>query len=101
MDAPVLGRFGYDLARAMPNPFHSKTAIKFSVPSRQHVSIEVYNILGQRVRTLVDEVQSPDDVTPVRWNGVNNAGQPVSSGVYFYRLVTKDFVKTKKMVVLK
>jgi hypothetical protein len=49
----------------------------------------------------VDEVQSPEQVSPVTWHGLNNAGQSVSSGVYFYKFVTKDFAKTRKMVVLK
>jgi hypothetical protein len=53
------------------------------------------------VRTLVDEVQRPESVTPVEWRGLNNAGRSVASGVYFYKLVTKDYVQTKKMVLLK
>ena len=50
---------------------------------------------------MIDEVQAPEEVKPVEWDGSNNAGQTVSSGVYFYRLVTKDFSQTKKMVLLK
>jgi hypothetical protein len=84
-----------------PNPFNPTTTIKYTIKERAHVSLEIYNAAGQLVRTLVDEVQSPDEVKPVEWDGHNNAGQTVSSGVYFYRLVTKNFSQTKKMVVLK
>ena len=96
----MLGRFGYDLARATPNPFHSKTSIKFSVPSRTHVSIEVYNILGQKVRTLVNE--DLDANSYVRdWDGRSDNGQQVSSGIYFYKMVADNFSKTQKTVLLK
>ena len=57
--------------------------------------------MGQLVRTLIDEVQAPEEIKPVEWDGSNNAGQNVSSGVYFYRLGTKNFSQTKKMVLLK
>ena len=84
-----------------PNPFNPTTTIKYTLRDQAHVSLRVYNVAGQLVRTLVDEVQKPDAVTPIHWNGTNNAGQMVSSGVYFYKLVTKDFSQTKKMVLLK
>ena len=100
VDAPVLGNFGYDLARATPNPFHSKTAIKFSVPSRQHVSIEVYNILGQRVRTLVDETLDANSYVR-EWDGRSDSGAQVSSGIYFYKMVAGDYSQTQKTVLLK
>jgi hypothetical protein len=100
VDAPVLGRFGYDLARATPNPFHTTTSIKFSVPSRTHVSIEVYNILGQKVRTLVNE--DLDANSYVRdWDGRSDNGAKVSSGIYFYKMVADNFSKTQKTVLLK
>ena len=101
-DAPVVagGRFGFDLAQATPNPFSDATAIRFSVPSRTHVSIEVYNILGQKVRTLVDDVREPDSYVEV-WDGRADAGTQVSSGIYFYKMVAGDFSATKKAVLLK
>ena len=100
VDAPVTGRFGYDLARATPNPFHSSTSIQFSVPSRQHVSIEVYNILGQRVRTLVDETLDANSYVR-EWDGRSDNGVQVSSGIYFYKMVAGDYSKTQKTVLLK
>jgi hypothetical protein len=100
VDAPVAGRFGYDLARATPNPFHSSTSIQFSVPNRQHVSIEVYNILGQKVRTLVDETLDPNSYVR-EWDGRSDNGVQVSSGIYFYKMVAGDYSKTQKTVLLK
>jgi hypothetical protein len=89
------------LAQNYPNPFNPTTTIKYTLRDQAHVSLRVYNVAGQLVRTLVNEVQKPEAVTPIVWNGKNNAGQMVSSGVYFYKLVTKDFAQTKKMVLLK
>jgi hypothetical protein len=84
-----------------PNPFNPVTTIRYSIKERAHVSLKIYNAAGQLVATLADEVQSPDQAKPITWHGTNNAGQSVSSGVYFYKLVTKDFSKTRKMVLLK
>jgi hypothetical protein len=84
-----------------PNPFNPTTTIKYSIKTRAHVSLRVYNAAGQLVKTLVDQVQSPEQVQPVTWDGRSNAGQTVSSGVYFYKLVTKNFSSTKKLVLLK
>ncbi|MDH3216904.1 MAG: T9SS type A sorting domain-containing protein [Candidatus Krumholzibacteria bacterium] len=77
------------------------TTIRYSIKERAHVSLKIYNVAGQLVKTLVSQVQSPDQVKPVRWDGRNNVGQPVASGVFFYKMVTKGFSQTKKMVHLK
>jgi hypothetical protein len=84
-----------------PNPFNPTTTIKYTLAERGQVSLKVYNVAGQLVRTLVNDVQTPDAVRPVTWNGLNDSGQPVASGVYFYKLVTNNFSQTKKMVLLK
>jgi hypothetical protein len=89
------------LSNNYPNPFNPTTTIRYSIKERAHVSLKVYNVAGQLVRTLVDEVQAPDAIQPVTWDGSNDVGQTVSSGVYFYKLVTKNFSQTKKMVLLK
>jgi hypothetical protein len=90
------------LDNAYPNPFNPTTTIKYSIASRGHVSLKIYNAAGQLVRTLVDEVQSPAAAGFSKsWGGLNDAGQPVSSGVYFYKLSTNEFTQTKKMVLLK
>jgi len=99
---PVDGpQYANALYSAYPNPFNPTTTIKYGIKARTHVSLKVYNAAGQLVATLVDDMQSPDGIRPVKWYGTNNAGQQVSSGVYFYKLITKDFSKTRKMVLLK
>jgi hypothetical protein len=84
-----------------PNPFNPTTTIRYGIRERAHVSLKVYNVAGQLLRTLVDEVKPPAAEYRVKWNGDNDAGQPVASGVYFYKFVTKNFTQTKKMVLLK
>jgi hypothetical protein len=98
---PGADQFANRLYDAYPNPFNPTTTIKYTIKERAHVSLKVYNVAGQLVRTLVDEVQAPDKIQPLTWDGQNNAGQTVSSGVYFYKLSTKNFSQTKKMVLLK
>ena len=101
VDVPVLNPgVGFRLAAASPNPFASSTAIQFSVASRTHVSIEVYNILGQKVRTLVNENLDADSYVR-EWDGRTDNGANVSSGIYFYKMVAGDFSDTKKAVLLK
>jgi hypothetical protein len=102
VDAPVVtgARFGFDLAEASPNPFAKSTQIKFSVPARGHVSLEVFNVLGQRIRTLVDETLEPNAYTR-EWDGRSDQGERASSGIYFYKLVSGDFSETRKAVLLK
>jgi flagellar hook assembly protein FlgD len=65
-----------------------------------HVKLSVYNTLGQRVNTLVDENRSVGEYS-VQWDGKNESGSSVASGVYFYQLEVGDFVSSKKMVILK
>jgi hypothetical protein len=85
-----------------PNPFNPTTTITYSIESAGWVVLTIHNVAGQRVRTLVNGMQFPKaggyDVT---WNGRNEAGEPVSSGVYFYSLVSQSFKQTRKMVLLK
>jgi hypothetical protein len=89
------------LADCHPNPFNPTTTIGYAIKERTHVSLNVYNVAGQLVRTLVDEEQAPSSMRHVVWDGRDNSGESVSSGIYFYRLTTKDFTQTKKMVLLK
>jgi hypothetical protein len=94
--------FANSLGNAYPNPFNPATTIRYSIASAGRVSLRIYNAAGQLVRTLVDEKQSP--AAPgfsVTWDGTDNRGQGVSSGVYFYKLTAKEFSETKKMVFLK
>jgi hypothetical protein len=93
-------RLSNNLAQNYPNPFNPSTTIKYSIKGKAHVSLKIYNVAGQLVRTLVD-TDMYAGVHIETWNGRGNSGNPVSSGVYFYKLVTKNFSMTKKMVLLK
>jgi len=91
---------GFRLSQNYPNPFNPGTTVEYSVPSRSHVRIDVYNVLGRRVRTLVNEVR-PVGIYVVQWDGTDTSGKPVASGVYLYRLKTDDHVEAKKMLLVK
>ena len=83
-----------------PNPFNPNTTIRLSIASDSHVQLVIYDVAGRRVRTLIDENRRADVYKEV-WDGTNNAGQQVATGVYFYRLATSGFVQTRKMLLLK
>jgi hypothetical protein len=90
------------LSQNFPNPFNPITTIHYSIRQKGHVSLKVYNVAGQLVRSLVSEIKEPrPGGFAATWDGLNNSGEAVSSGVYFYKLVTKDFTKSKKMILLK
>lgn len=90
----------FDLQQNYPNPFNSATIIEYTLPSASQVEISIYNILGQKIRTLVDEVK-PAGVHTVWWDGSDNNGKEVSSGVYFYQIKTAQFTHARKMLLLK
>jgi len=85
----------FSLSQNHPNPFNPITQINYALPSDCHMRMEVYNILGQRVATLVDGKEKAG-YKVARWDA-----NSLSSGIYFYRLKAGDFVQTRKMVVLK
>lgn len=90
----------FTLDQNYPNPFNPTTKIRYAVPADGKVVIKVYNVLGQEIRTLVNEVKNIGryDVT---WDGRNATGQLVSSGIYFYRLEAGNVIKSKKMMFIK
>ncbi len=90
----------FELAQNFPNPFNPSTTIQYKVAKEARVKLEIFNLLGQRIRTLIDERQLPG-VYRVRWNGLDDQGRPVSTGVYVYRLQTGDRTFVKKMTLLK
>jgi hypothetical protein len=90
-----------ELRQNYPNPFNPTTTIKYQVKTDGLVSLKIYNVAGQLVRTLVNENVKAGVVHQTQWHGLNDAGQNVSSGVYFYKLVTSNYTQTKKMVLLK
>lgn len=83
-----------------PNPFNPRTTISYYLPSDCPVKLEVYNVAGRRVTTLVDAVQSGGPKS-VNWNGRSDRGERVASGVYFYRLAAEKKTITRKMILLK
>lgn len=90
----------YSLAQNYPNPFNPTTTIGFALPAAGDVKLEVFNLLGQKVRTLVNGELMAGQHT-VEWDGTTNAGSKVASGVYFYRLTAEKFTDTRKMLLLK
>ena len=90
----------YKLSQNYPNPFNPTTTIQYAVPQAGPVKLEIFNVLGQRVKTLVDENQSMSNYTVI-WDSKNDHGVTMPSGVYFSRIVAGKFVQTKKMVLLK
>ncbi len=90
----------YSLSQNYPNPFNPNTEIAFDLPTRTHITLTVYNMLGQRVTTLVNELLAAGSYV-AEWDGRSSSGQPSASGIYFYRLETENFAQTKKMVLLK
>ena len=83
-----------------PNPFNPSTSISYTVGTPGWVTLKVFNTLGQEVATLVDEYQDAGQRSAV-WNGANESGQPVSSGLYFYRLNAGPVVQSGRMILAK
>ena len=90
----------YNMSQSYPNPFNPTTTIEFNLPKRSNVTVKIYNLLGQQVQSLVDQEFSVGNYK-VTWDGSTSGGGHASTGVYFYRIVTENFVETKKMVLLK
>jgi len=88
------------LSQNYPNPFNATTEMSFSIPEQSHVKIAVYMVLGQLVRELTDGAYAPG-VYHVRWDGIDRANRPVSSGVYVVRMITDAGILTEKMMVLR
>jgi len=90
----------FALEQNYPNPFNPTTTIRYEVPKSSHVEVTVYDLLGNKVRTLVDEQKSIGRYS-IRWNGKNRFGHQVSTGVYWYRMEAADFYAVRKMVFMK
>jgi hypothetical protein len=96
----------FTLMQNYPNPFNPTTNIRYALPQAAHVSVKIYNVLGQEVAQLKDEIQTAGTYDVV-WYGKNSAGHSVASGVYFYRLQAQalnsgaEFSSFKKMLLLK
>ncbi len=93
---PVL----FELSNAYPNPFNPTTTLQFKIPVSNNVKVEVFNIMGQKVRTLINGMKSAGTYT-LTWDSRNDAGQKVSSGMYFVHMEASHFNATKKAILLK
>jgi flagellar hook assembly protein FlgD len=90
----------FSLSQNYPNPFNPETIIKYTLPEDCHVELTLYNVLGQKVETLVDEYQSAG-YRMIRWNGRDAEGNEMSSGLYLYKIKTAKYSETKKMILLR
>jgi hypothetical protein len=89
-----------DLQDNYPNPFNPTTTIGFGLPQQERVVLEIFDIKGRLISRLVNETR-PAGFYSVVWNGTDDAGTPVASGVYYYRLAAGDLTRAKQMVLLK
>ena len=90
----------YFLSQNFPNPFNPITTLKYELPEDSFVDVTIYDMLGNVVNNLINTNQS-SGYKSVQWDATNNQGEPVSAGVYIYKIQASDFVDTKKMILLK
>jgi Tol biopolymer transport system component len=89
-----------ELIQNYPNPFNPVTTMSYTIPIKSDVQLEIYNVLGSLVKTLVDEIQDPGRYSLV-WDGTDNSGTPVSSGMYFYRLTNGNYSRAQKALLIR
>ena len=90
----------YSLKQNYPNPFNPSTKIDFTIAKESLVNITIFDISGNKIKNLINTYYSPSHRS-IQWNAKNNQGEPVSAGVYLYRIQAGNFVDTKKMIFLK
>ncbi len=90
----------FALYQNYPNPFNPTTTFRYDLPKSSHVKLVIYNMLGQKVRIVINAVQEAG-IRSVQWDGKSDAGVQVASGVFFYRLEAGDFVKVRKMLLMR
>jgi len=90
----------FQLMQNHPNPFNPETTIKFSIAKTEHVQILIYNQLGQKVKTLLNENKTPG-VYELNWDGRNEFGEKVGSGIYLYKMLAGKYTAIKKMVYIR
>jgi len=91
---------GFSLRQNYPNPFNPSTVLEYEIPQNGWVSLEIYNVLGQKVRQLLaDHLERGHH--RITWDGKDDNGEDLANGVYFYRLQAGEFTETKKMILLK
>ena len=90
----------YSLSQNYPNPFNPSTVISYSLPRQSDVTISIINLLGQNVRTIINENQVAGKHELI-WDGTDQSGRAVASGIYFYQISSGGFTESKKMIMLK
>ena len=100
IDKPIEHSRKYNLIGNYPNPFNPTTSIKFVLAFESNLRIDIYNIKGQKVKTLLDTHYNAGEHS-ISWNGKDDNGSDVVSGVYFYKMQTNEFVAIKKMMLMK
>jgi DNA/RNA endonuclease YhcR with UshA esterase domain len=93
--------YEYVLHENFPNPFNPETQIRFSVGGQENVKLIIYDVMGRQVRTLVNGESFRPGFHVVNWDGLDNAGHKVASGMYIYRIKAGDFIADKKMLLVK
>ncbi len=101
LEAVHLAEVHYELFQNYPNPFNPVTTIRYSLPAPEKVSLVVYNVLGEQVATLIREAKQAAGYHVVVWDGRNDAGMEVASGVYFLRMRAGAFVATRTLALIK
>ena len=90
----------FALHQNYPNPFNPITTLRYDLPENSYVNVTVYDMLGRKVKTLINQTQDAG-YKSVIWDGTNDYGKPVSAGIYLYQIQTGGYTSTKKMVLLK
>ena len=91
----------FSLEQNYPNPFNPSTKIKFNIPKNSNVKLEIFNIIGERIATLISNRDYQPGTFTVEWNGKNQFGNQVPSGVYLYKISANKFSSVKKMIMIK
>jgi hypothetical protein len=90
----------YYLLQNYPNPFNPITTLRYDLPENSFVNFTIYDMLGRKVKTLINETQDAG-YRSIIWDATNNYGKPVSAGIYLYQIQAGAYLSTKKMVFLK
>jgi hypothetical protein len=96
----AMGPRTYRLHQNYPNPFNAETTLSYQLPEANHVVLTIFNARGQKVRTMVDAFEAPNSHL-VQWDGTDQCGLPVASGIYFCQMWCGDFIDVKKMTVIR
>ncbi|HSD62418.1 MAG TPA: T9SS type A sorting domain-containing protein, partial [Ignavibacteriaceae bacterium] len=96
-----LNVYEYALYQNYPNPFNPSTNITYQLKEKSYVTLEVFNILGERVTSIINDVVQDPGQHIVSWNGLNSSGEKTASGIYIYRIKANNFISSKKMILLK